>query len=331
MRPPGRAQPWGVRLGVVALLGCGATASTGMTGAPRSRIGSPPDTCRPHDAGTVTLTGPQGEFDRRRDLATGTVIDARTASWTGTTAVPIRFGREGDICLVGALVHGTFPDTTSWAAMHDTYAILPFGPRAIVQGVRVHNYGDGISPRANADRWVLRDSWFSFIRDDCIENDNQHTGLVENVLFDGCYVFYSARRPSGWTAVDGAAHTVTFRNVLVRLQPMPTVYKGVAPGHGKFWKLDADGTSPQIALSDVVFRVDQPAGIGGGYMRMIPPADKLAQCTNVTLVWLGDGDFPEPVPPCFTLTRDRARWDGAVAAWHAAHPHVRDTLGAVAP
>jgi hypothetical protein len=107
---------------------------------------------------------------------------------------------------------------------------------------------------------------------------------------------------------------------------MPTVYGGPAPGHSKFWKLDQRGLSPHIVLENVVFRVDEPSGIGGGYAMMIPPANTLTRCTNVTLVWLGKGEFPEPVPPCYTVTRDVATWDDAVVAWHAAHHEVRDTL-----
>jgi len=41
------------------------------------------------------------------------------------------------------------------------------------------------------------------------------------------------------------------------------------------------------------------------------------------MVWLGPGDYPVPLPSCFTVTKDRSVWDNAVAAWKANHPHVR--------
>jgi len=288
-------------------------------------VGGP---CGVADSLFITLTGSQGVFDRQNSLSDGTVIDARRAYWLGAGNIPVRFGAGSDICLLGALIQGTFSDTTSWSTMHDTYAMQVYGPRPVIQGVRVHNYGDGIFTRANADGWTIRGSWFSFLRDDCIENDYLFNGLVEDVLFDGCYVFYSARRYSLTSGQDGRANTVTFRNVLARLQPMPTVYSGEAPGHGGFWKLDTGDASPQIALENVIFRVDQPSGLGtqGGYMTLIAPASKLVRCVNVTMVWLGDGPFPEAVPSCYTLTRDRSVWDNAVAAWHAAHPELRDKL-----
>jgi hypothetical protein len=313
----------------VSEMGVGTAAMTGTgdgQGGMASMAGHSAGLVCKQAGSVVTLTGSQGVFDKRNALAAGTVIDARVASWLAAGNIPMRFGGGSDICLEGALIQGTYPNSTSWDAMHDTYAIQPFGPRPVVQGVRVHNYGDGVFPRGDADGWIIRGSWFSFMRDDCIQNDHLYNGLVEDALYDGCYVFYSARRYSASRNADGSANTVKFRNVLVRLQPMPTVYKGPAPGHGKFWKLDRGGVSPMIALENVIFRVDQASSISGGHMMMIPPATHLAQCNNVTLVWLGNGDFPETVPPCYTVTRDRAVWDDAVASWHAAHPEVRDTV-----
>jgi hypothetical protein len=282
-----------------------------------------PTVCGQSGAPVVTLTGSQGVFDRRSDLADNTLVDARAAWWLDAGNVPVRFGDGSGICLEGALIQGAYSNSTSWSTMHDTYAIQAYGPRPVLQSVRVHNYGDGTFFQTNADNWTIRGSWFSFIRDDCIQNDHLHNGLVEDVLFDGCYVFYSARTSGFSAGADGSNNLVVFRNVLARLQPMPTVYSGPAPGHGGFWKLDNDGVSPRIALENVVFRADQDSNHGHF---MIPPASKLVQCNNVTLVWLGGGDYPEPVPACFTLTRDRAVWDDAVAAWHEAHPEVRNTL-----
>jgi hypothetical protein len=37
-----------------------------------------------------------------------------------------------------------------------------------------------------SDGFVLRDSWMSYIRDDCIENDGHAEGTVRGNLFDGC-------------------------------------------------------------------------------------------------------------------------------------------------
>ena len=97
----------------------------------------------------------------------------------------------------------------------------------------------------------------SRIHDDCIENDYMHNGLVEDSLLDGCYVAFSARNSDG---TDGHLNTETIRSSLVRLQPMPTVYKGDAPGHGGFFKWPtstADGVGPNLVIENTIFRVDQ--------------------------------------------------------------------------
>ena len=97
----------------------------------------------------------------------------------------------------------------------------------------------------------------SFIHDDCIENDQLYTGVVEDSLLDGCYVAFSAR-PSSGDSVDGHENTETFRDNVVRLQPMPTVYKGRAPGNGGFFKWDDKAhRAPRLVVQDNVFRVDQ--------------------------------------------------------------------------
>ena len=47
--------------------------------------------------------------------------------------------------------------------------------------------------------------------------------------------------------------------------------------------------------------------------------------SDLTIVWLGQGSFPEPLPACFTVTTDKTVWDNAVAAWNAAHaPSLSD-------
>jgi len=46
----------------------------------------------------------------------------------------------------------------------------------------------------------------------------------------------------------------------------------------------------------------------------------LESCSNNVVVWLGEGDFPGELPTdCFTITRERAVWDDAVAEWTAAY------------
>lgn len=270
----------------------------------------------------VTLAGTQTTYDER-SLGDGTRIDAAQAVWPGQSDKPVQLGGS-NVCLTGGKIQGVYPDTTSWETMHGTYGILAYGSSMLVENVRIDDYGDGVSFNSeNASNWVIRSSHFSFLRDDCVENDFLNNGIIDDALYDGCYNFYSARAYGGFPR-DGSGNVVTIRGSLIRLQAMPTVYSGPAPGHELFFKLDRGGLSPKLALHDNIFRVDQLPSTGSpsSGMYFIPPPEKLGSCSNNTIVWLAPENFPEPLPSCYTLTRDKSVWDRAVAQWLSQHPAV---------
>ena len=268
----------------------------------------------------MVLTGPQSAYEPR-GLADSARVDARQASWVDVGPKPVRVSAGPGLCFSGGVIQGSYADTVSWTTMHETYGLQVAGPLPTVEAVRIHDYGDGISLGENADGWTIRGAHLSFVRDDCIENDYLWNGLIDDVLFDGCYVGYSARTYGNLPeTLDRSANVVTVRRTLWRLQLMPTVYEGPAPAHLGFFKLDKDGTSPRFALHDNVFFPAMLAGSSG--MFMWPPADKIASCSNNVVVWLGAGDFPLPAGlpvGCVTVVRDQAVWDTAVAAWLTRH------------
>ena len=110
---------------------------------------------------------------------------------------------------------------------------------------------------------------------------------------------------------------------------MEKVYndQGLIPGHGAFFKWGSDGTSPKLALHNNIFRVDQPSNSSNG---LGIPDGKLESCSNNVVVWLGEGDFPDPLPetfrgqPCFTITTDPTVWDGAVQQWKLHHADMQE-------
>jgi hypothetical protein len=109
-------------------------------------------------------------------------------------------------------------------------------------------------------------------------------------------------------------------NSLLWLQPMPTVYKGPAPGTGGFFKWDDTGRSPKLALHGNVFRADQTPNHGSLGL----PSGYNVSCSNNTIVWLGKGAFPETASwlskcPDTKIVTSKSTWDDAVAAWNAAH------------
>jgi hypothetical protein len=72
-----------------------------------------------------------------------------------------------------------------------------------------------------------------------------------------------------------------------------------------------------MILENVVIRVDKNSGI----QTVCLNPKGLVTHINVTVVWLGGGDYPcLPIPPGVTLTTDVNVYLDAAAAWKAAHP-----------
>lgn len=283
------------------------TVSAGPTGGSPSCLGP---------GGTIVLAGTQTGQYRNVALPTGARVDARRASWPAVGSWPVHIGGAAGACWSGGVITGAYPAATTWDELHDTGAVNVSGPGAIVEGIRIHNYGDGLRAIEGGAGFTFRGAHLSYIRDDCIENDYLYSGLVEDSFLDGCYVAFSARTHSGNSTVSGAGNTWAIRGSLIRLQPMPTVYSGPAPGHGGFFKWDADSSrAVRLSLHNNVFRADQD----GNHTGLGIPST-LTDCSNNVVVWLGSGPYPDPLPSCFTVTTDRGVWDTAVAAWTARHP-----------
>ena len=110
---------------------------------------------------------------------------------------------------------------------------------------------------------------------------------------------------------------MTLRRSLLRLEPMPTVYSGPAPGHGGFFKRDFDdGRSPGLVLEDNVFRADQAPNNGSLGL----PEGYDVSCTGNTVVWLGEGPFHDAHSwrsrcPDTRIVTTASTWTDAVAAW----------------
>jgi hypothetical protein len=288
---------------------------------------------------TVTLTGSQQQYPGTVTLANDTTIDARKATWDNASATdyPVHFQYTSsttrtNLCLVGGKISSTYPSSTTWDYWHSVTGLRVRIPGFNTDGVRIHNEGDGIGfSDATAGNWTMRNAHLSFIHDDCVENDYMHNGLVENSLLDGCYVAFSSRGHSGQTVQpNGLDETFAIKDSLVRLQPMPTVYKGVVPGHGGLFKWSGDpateGYGTKLSVHNTIFRVDQLPNHGSlGIPTYVDPTtgqtkSYLADCSNNIIVWLGTGSYPATMPSCFTITTDKAIWDNAVAKWLAAHP-----------
>jgi hypothetical protein len=248
------------------------------------------------------------------------MIDARATTFLAGPdhRFPLNLDGGNGVCVAGGDVRGNFDRNWTWDQMHDmsNTAVRFQNSEFTVDGLRVDNMTDGLRPIDGP--FTIRQAWLSYIRDDCVENDHVQSGLIEDSLFDGCYVGIS-ERPSPTIEAegyDGRDGVLTVRNTLIRLQPMRGPDGGGASdyGHGPFFKWHDLAT--KLALHNNVFMAEKSSRGNMG----IP--GRLESCSNNVMVWLGPGDYPAPLPSCFTVTRDRSVWDRAVADWKARHPHV---------
>ncbi len=289
------------------------------TNPPPSNPPTDPAACL--DGGSAhVIAGPQSDrFATSIDHPT--TIDARTASWTQVDPWPVSIIGSGAVCWSGGTVAGTYGPDTPWDVFHSTGAFNITNPDSVVEGIRIHNYGDGIRIRAGAQHWHVRGAHLSYLHDDCLEDDKLHSGVVTDSFFDGCYVGFSTRPTASDTTSDGHREIFVVDGSLIRLRPMPMVYKGSAPGHGGFFKWDTDtARSPRLVVRNDVFRVDQAPNHGSLGL----PDGYAVECSGNTIVWLGNGDFPERQSwlakcPDTRIVTNRSVWDDAVTAWTANH------------
>jgi hypothetical protein len=274
----------------------------------------------------ITLTSAQTAKYVNYSIAAGSLVEAADATWTALDNYPVQLGGGAAIRFHGGAVRGGWAADAPWSATASTTGVYVKNAASItLDSVDVRTYGDGVRIQGSSPDFTVRGAYMTDIRGDCIENDMLHAGTTEDSLFDGCYEAFSAKPSSTSLAAgaDGRGKLWTIRNSLVRLQAIIGVYSGPSPGHGNFfsWDGSAQDLGPNLALHGNVFRADQDSnhtGLG------IPPG-KLVSCSDNVMVWLGTGDYPDPLPttfdgkPCFTITRDRAVWDRAVSAWRSRH------------
>lgn len=282
----------------------------------------------------VLISGLQKDPYRSKSspLPEGAIVDARSAVWKHVHDYPVVVEGGPDVCFTGGTVTGKYLYSATWKRMHDTTGFtFRTSGKTTVENVRIHNYGDGISfsRGGSSESFSISGVWMTHIRDDCVQNDYMYAGMVEDSLLDGCYTAFSAQPHKGADVSDGSGNIWTIERSLIRLEPMEKVYndQGLIPGHGAFFKWGSDGTSPKLALHDNIFRVDQPSNSSNG---LGIPDGKLASCSNNVVVWLGEGDFPDPLPetfdgqPCFTITTDPTVWDSAVQQWKLHHSEMQE-------
>jgi len=337
-----------------------STTSSPITVTVTAGPSEPDDTfsCLNNFAGpTLTISGDQGFTQYyHSNTGNGTRFDARGATWFQDTTpvlknqypIDVRMNsNNASVCWAGGLIHNTNPEDISW---NDSYnpannaELISQGGQMTVDGTRFYNGHDGFRPWERdipLNGFNLKNVWMTYMRDDCIENDTFQSGLVDDSLFDGCYVFLSSRNKG---TINGSNEIVTVQNSLIRLQKMPGPFgqNKSFEGHGHLFKYE--NGSPKLSLHNNIFLIEGLGITSGDINTWLAKAPdtlgfkvaegKLQSCSNNTIVWLGDGDndgdvtdddFPGDIPndpSCVTVTRDKSVWDNARAKWLNDHPNV---------
>ena len=215
-------------------------------------LSTSPPSCLDRGSPTV-LRGTFSEKKSIPDPPDEHTVDARTgvSLTSGVRALEIGERRAPrDLCVMGWTTVGQQSRSLTWRSMHDDIegsALRVYGTDYVVDGLRADNVEDGFDPRGG-DGFELRNAFMTYIRDDCVENDERRAGTVVDSLFDGCYTFFS-EQDSG----DVTGESLIFDNVLVRLESMPGPYGTEDPnilGHGSFFKNFEDGGRHEPIIRD---------------------------------------------------------------------------------
>jgi len=282
--------------------------------------------CLARSGSTVTeITGSQSEYRNNEppDDWNLDLTDAQFDGYPDDTTTAVYVGRDaplGRACIGGGVVVGQQARDLTWNEMHDDiggggYRIVTRARQWVrIDGIRVDNVEDALLPRGPDGRWELHNAYMTYIRDDCIENDETAPGSVHDSLFDGCYTGFSEQWQHDCCDSDFGEVFVVDR-VLMRLEAMPGPYNTHDPnelGHGAFFKWMTP-VPHRVEISDSVFMTENRTG---GDNWPFPPE---TITHNVTIVWLGADPWDWPVPNGTTVTTDITVWEAARARWLQRH------------
>jgi hypothetical protein len=332
--PPEETRPiteprWTKRLGIglaaaltiaaaVVVVELGSRTSSEPIG-PAGDCGAAGRTIVKTPAGTITSTyAPQPADD--------TSFDAAGTTWQpDLSTYPINIDPgAARLCWVGGTVDGGIPADMTWEeahALNQPCLRMVATEWMVIDGLRCDGTDDGLRPRetGTGDQNVtvtVRDTYFTDIHDDCLENDGVIGGVLQGSLWDGCNTGIS-ERPS---AAQGSfpqppTETLTLDHMLIGLRIFP---HASGPGENALFKWSDSANTLVIKCS--MFKVDA-VSLNGPETMAIPGTVDDSACPRhpTTLVWLGGGTYPGRLPRGIEVTSDVAVWNEAVAAWKCRH------------
>jgi hypothetical protein len=279
-------------------------------------------------------TMPYGVLDAR----TLTTIQANSKNSNPTAAsdclvgslpintYPILIRNAEGLVWMGGQIRGEVPQASDWTYTYCNSPAINFinsvGP--VIDGLRARRGWDGARFSQETTHWTLKNSWFSDIKDDCIENDQGKMGYVRDVLFDGCYMGLSMA-----PGTSGGGNNIVMDGVLMRMKPY---FVEAATTVGSPFKFDVETTSGlKISNSIIAYGENSSAITLRSVSRTERAWVRTEDCTtqNNLVLWLPDGalpgDFPTPPADCFAVQTGataRATWAAAKTNWINCHPKL---------
>ena len=241
------------------------------TGNSSQSPGDPTDNCArkaqatPLPAGT-NLThqwkqaAPRPDVAYTLDKVTSVAYPYLLAGNESVFAIGTRSPAVGD-CVIGGDAQGQLADGVTWEEAHARYngACLRYiGKGSIdIHNLRCDNVEDGVRPEetarnANDATLDISGTYFTHVRDDCIENDFVIGGILADNLWEQCNTGVSERPPSKATDFSSPkSESLTLDHMLIGLYVTP---HRAGPGENALFKWSSSGNTLVIRCS--VFKVD---------------------------------------------------------------------------
>ncbi len=289
-------------------------------------------------SGTFDETG----FIRPGSLVARTRYDLREATFLKTNLNAVVFLTKDvpniPVCVAGGTIIGTQSRDMSWSDSHAGNCAMGFyGQNSTIDGVRGDNIAnDFISVSASGTKdFVIKNNWASYVRDDCVENDSHHSGVIEDNLVDGCYVFLSHQDEC--TNCDTGTRVQVRRN-LIHMHDMPYPYKPswetVQPekGYGPLFKQANGANDPDIDFVENVVWFE-PNSYRPSYA---PNVKRFTECKDNVLIWTGSGDWPDTswenlpsgaLKAVYRGQEGKDVWNAIKQNWIDCHPDVAHVSG----
>jgi hypothetical protein len=272
-------------------------------------------------ANVVVVTGPTAQQVRFGSPPPDTTYDLRgleSTAYPQGHSFPTSFGRDtagARTVVIGGSVTGTQPRTWTWQQVHadgGAGMTLLGTDFQVSYDFRADNQHDGIQmlppADANASKYLIEGAYFTWIRDDAIEADDEMSGTIRDVLGEEVNTAISL----GQSTRNAAAVTNVSDAIFIHV-PMNNNNAADGVGHQTLFKQAPLGTVNMTNVTDCMY--ENP--ISPDRIQIRPQGT----WTNVTFV-LGPGwQGGDPnVPAGADVSRD---WQGeciqAADAWRAAH------------